>query len=311
MMLARVADSLYWIGRYAERAEHVARLAEVVLATSVEQSGGEQTARIAQLSLAANELSAGPELADTLIFGEDLGVSVVSSLAFARENARQVRDQVTTEMWEKLNVLHLDLHDGQAQGQFERGGVAWLRNLIGELHQFRGAADATMSHGEGWRFLMLGAFVERAQLMTSLLDAGFGAAAHDRPVTEHSAQISLLRMACALEPYLRVYTADVRSRYILDFLVFDPDFPRSLRFTTARIKDNLDELSGDLGRGDFGEPKRLAGRLASRLAFADPREADGGAVDALLADVAHDCGRIHTAVHRAYVDYPLEANLPR
>jgi uncharacterized alpha-E superfamily protein len=86
-----------------------------------------------------------------------------------------------------------------------------------------------LSHGEGWRFLLAGVYLERAQLIARLLEVCFSER-ESAPVTEPIALMSVLRMACALEPYLRVYTADINPRFILEFLLFDEDFPRSIRF---------------------------------------------------------------------------------
>ena len=116
-------------------------------------------------------------------------------------------------------------------------------------------------------------------------------------------------MACALEPYLRVYTADMNARYILEFLLFDEDFPRSIRFSTARIEEHLGHLSRgrELGRHD---PLRLAGRLNARLAYADVDEVEAGGAGELLSAVAQECVEIHAAMFETFVAYPLEMRLP-
>jgi len=314
MMLARVADSLYWIGRYLERAEHLSRLSEIMLNTSLDQN--EAAAQAAHIALAAvgdpDETLDGRtafEAARGMVFDrEDLG-SVVRSLALARENARQVRDQITTETWERLNLLYLFITDPDAEEDFAAGSSAFLHRIIADLHLFKGAADATMSHGEGWRFLMLGAYLERAQLIARLLDICFGDAAAGQPVRDHLAQMSVLRMACALEPYLRVYTADIQPRFVLEFLLFDEDFPRSIRFATARIEEHLRNLVRHAESTGRAGPERFAGRLSARLAFADLDEVVHGASE-LLSEVAAECTRIHEAIYETFVAYPLEQRLP-
>ncbi|RYG03767.1 MAG: hypothetical protein EON94_03355, partial [Caulobacteraceae bacterium] len=255
MMLARVADSLYWIGRYIERAEHMCRLADIMLVASLDQ--GEAAAASAHIALAAvgdpDDVLGGRsaiEAARDLLFDkEDMG-SVITSLSLARENARQVRDQITTETWERLNMLYLRVTAGYAQREFEADSANYLHAIIADLHLFKGAADATMSHGEGWRFLLVGVYLERAQLIARLLDISFGEGA--RGVTpDYLGQMSLLRMACALEPYLRVYTSDIQPMFITEFLLFDEEFPRSIRFATARIEEHLTSLvkhADDAGR---------------------------------------------------------------
>ena len=163
MMLARVADSLYWIGRYLERAEHLARLSDVMLNATLDHT--EAAAQAAHIALGAVgdqdlERTVQPfQAAKALVLDRADPHSVVISLARARENARQVRDQITSETWERLNLLFLKVTDEDADADFDEGASAWLHDIIADLHQFKGAADATMSHGEGWRFLMLGAYM--------------------------------------------------------------------------------------------------------------------------------------------------------
>ncbi len=312
MMLARVADSLYWIGRYVERAEHLSRVSDVMLTATLDNS--EASATVSRIAVAAMEdldpttAEAMPpiEVVRKLLFDrENLG-SIFNSLARARENARQVRDQITTEIWERLNLLYLRLTDPSAEPAFTQAPSSFLHGIIADLHLFKGATDATMSHGQGWRFLLLGVHLERAQRIAHLLDVCFGdSAAPD--ATEHLAQMAVLRMACALEPYLRVYTAEINPLFVLQFLLFDEEFPRSIRFSSSRIEDYLNHLApAGAGRGQGG-PERLAGRLKARLEFADLDETLGAG--AILSGVVAECSRIHLAVYETFIDYPLEQRL--
>ncbi|MGH7024424.1 MAG: alpha-E domain-containing protein [Caulobacteraceae bacterium] len=310
MMLARVADSLYWVGRYAERAEHMSRLAAVMLNAALDRGdAADQAARIA-LAAVGDPSAAGPgeamDAARALVLDRESPVAVVVSLASARENARQIREQITTESWERLNLLYLRATGVAAESAFVADAPDFLQRIIADLHQFKGAAEATMSHGEGWRFMLTGVYIERAQLMARLLKVCFGG---EGAVDDHLALVSLLRMACALEPYLRVYTADINARYILEFLMFDEEFPRSIRFSTERIRECLTYLSGgrELGRHD---PLRLAGRLNARLSYADIDEVEAGGAGELLAAVSAECVAIHAAIHDTFVAYPLEMRLP-
>ncbi len=234
--------------------------------------------------------------------------SVVTSLARARENARQVRDQITTEMWERLNLLYLRATDARAERAFSDGSSAFLHDIVADLHLFKGAADATMSHGEGWRFLLIGGHLERAQLIARLLDVCFGDHAGNAPLEDHLTQMAVLRIACALEPYLRVYTAEFLPRHLLELLLFDEEFPRSIRFATLRLEEHLTSLARreqSLGRAG---PERLAARLSARLEFADMDESFRAG--ALLGAVGGDCSRIHNAIYETFVAYPLEERLP-
>ena len=310
MMLARVADSLYWLGRYIERAEHLSRLSSVMLNATLDQTdSGTQAVWIAMAAVGDpgdGENIGSFEAAEALVLDRGDPNSVVSSLARARENARQVRDQITTETWERLNLLYLKVTDAKAGKEFSDSSSTFLHDVIADLHLFKGAADTTMSHGESWRFMMLGMYMERAQLVSRLLEVCFAESPAHGLVDDHVALVTVLRMACALEPYLRVYTAEIEPRHILEFLVFDEDFPRSIRFATAQIEQHLSAMV----RGERGGPERLAGRLKARLEFADVDELEAVGAGPLLTTVVNECARIHEAIYDTFVAYPLETRLP-
>jgi uncharacterized alpha-E superfamily protein len=313
MMLARVADSLYWIGRYVERAEHMCRLSDVMLTATLDRS--EAASQVARIALAAagrtdvDRIENPYEAALSLVLDREDPNSITSSLASARENARQVRDQITTETWERLNLIYLRMNDPAIAQDFADGSQAFLHETIADLHLFKGAADSTMSHGEGWRFLLLGIYLERAQLIGGLLEVCFGEA-RAKPLTDHFALTSLLRMGCALEPYLRVYTADMQRRYILEFLLLDEDFPRSIRFCTARIEEHLASITRSSESVGHAGPDRLAGRLRARLQFADMDEIEAQGASGFLASVLDECHAIHKSLYETFVAYPLEQRLP-
>ena len=311
MMLARVADSLYWIGRYVERAEHLCRLSDVMLNATLDRTeAASQATRIVLAAVGDTEgaRAASPyELAFALALNREDGGSITSSLALARENARQVRDQITTETWERLNLIYLRMTAAEAANGFDEGAGAFLHDVIADLHLFKGAADATMSHGEGWGFLMLGVYLERAQLIGRLLQVCFGAR---RPLDDHMALMGVLRMSCALEPYLRRFTADVQPDKVLDFLLLDEEFPRSIRFATARIEEHLSATARYVDAAGHAGPERLAGRLRARLQYADMDELDVAGAGALISTVLDDCAALHQAIYDTFVAYSLEMRLP-
>jgi uncharacterized alpha-E superfamily protein len=302
-MLSRVADSLYWINRNVERAENISRFVEVSEAMALDCPPGS-----AEPWLPLIEASGDRKLFDELypvvtpdavihflVRETDNPSSVLHCIGSARENARQVRDQLTTETWERLNLIYLRVTGPKASREFTDAPSQFLHDIIADLHLFKGAADATMSHGEGWGFLQLGVFIERAQLTGRLLQAGFGRSL-GRPVTEHAAMTALLRMSCALEPYLRKHTADIQPRLIRQFLMFDEDFPRSLRFATARIEDHLSGVGRNVDLGGAAGPERLAGRLKARLLYAEAETLTGEDSDLLVATVLEECARLHAGI---------------
>ena len=313
MMLARVADSLYWMGRYVERAEHMCRLMDVMLNATLDRS--EAANQVGRIALASADHPDPAKVVDpyeaalALTLDRENESSITTSLANARENARQVRDQITTEAWERLNVLYLRMTGAGAARAFADGSSSFLTEAIADLHLFKGAADATMSHGEGWSFLTLGVHLERAQLIGRMLEVCFGEG-RTTAVSDHFALTSLLRMICALEPYLRVYTADIQPKHILAFLLLDEEFPRSIRFCTQRMEEHLSAVSRHAEVAPAANPERLAGRLKARLQYADMSEIEAGGASAFLTTVLDECAAIHQALYEVYVAYPLELRLP-
>jgi uncharacterized alpha-E superfamily protein len=192
---------------------------------------------------------------------------------------------------------------------FADGSSAFLHDIIADLHLFKGAADATMSHGEGWRFLLLGVYLERAQLIARLLEVCFGDGRR-KPLDDHFALMSVLRMSCGLEPYLRRFTADIQPRKVLEFLLLDEDFPRSIRFSTARIEEHLSGASRYVEAAGAAGPERLAGRLKARLQYADMDELGIAGASALITTVLDECATLHQAIYDTFVAYSLEMRLP-
>jgi uncharacterized alpha-E superfamily protein len=313
MMLSRVADSFYWIGRYSERAEHACRLLQISLTARLEAGAHEAdlTTDRAMRALGAAPLAARMEAmeeARILTFGREADMATIYNAVFAaRENARQVRDQITTEMWERLNRLYFRVRDAADTKNFSQIAFGFYEEAISDLHAFKGIVSGTMSHGEGFHFLSLGRSLERAQLLVRLLDLHFST--KDVGVGDYG-WVQLLRMCCGLEPYLRVKTADFRREPIADFLVLSNQFPRSLRFCANTIAHHIEAIGALASDNARRNCTRQAGRLAARLNFALLEDVTGKNGKAFIAQVADDCVGISEAVHAAFISYSLAERLP-
>jgi uncharacterized alpha-E superfamily protein len=313
MMLSRVADSFYWIGRYSERAEHACRLLQISLTARLEAGSEEAdlTTDRAMRALGAAPLAARMEAmeeARILTFGREANMSsIFNAVLSARENARQVRDQITTEMWERLNRLYFRVRDSADTRNFGQTAFAFYDEAISDFHAFKGIVSGTMSHGEGFHFLSLGRSIERAQLLVRLLDLHFSQ--KDVTVADYG-WVQLLRMCCGLEPYLRVKTADFRREPIADFLVLSNEFPRSLRFCANTIAYHIEAIGAMASATANQDCMRLAGRLAARLNYALLEDVTGRNGKAFISQVAEDCVGISEAVHAAFISYSLADRLP-
>jgi uncharacterized alpha-E superfamily protein len=301
------------MSRYLERAEHIARLVAVKLETTVEQSREDAEASwtrvIAALSGEAHVHGDADPLAIThaLAFERENETSLLSSLGFARDNARQVREQLTVEVWENLNRLYLKV---QPMNAATRNPAAMFRDLLQDLHALGGVTYSTLSHGEGWYFLEIGRHIERAQLVCRLLDLHFGDARQTvSAAPNYFDWLVLLKFCSAFEPYCKAHTAAVRPEKIAEFLLFDSEFPHSVRFSIDRICDALTHVARGAPPGRRAAVERLAGRLKASADFTQIEELMSGSIAGFLADIARQSEQIHEAVYAAYITYGAETVL--
>src|SRR6266403_1613457 len=174
-MLSRVADSLYWMSRYLERAEHTARLIDVDFQLRLDQSPEAGSGRWLRLleALQAPRPEDGKIDATTLTHILTLDKtnpsSIISCVAAARENLRQVREQCSSEMWEQLNRLYLQVNSTISSEAWLLHSYVFFRAVQEGAHLFQGVTDSTMSHGEGWQYIQLGRYVERTDALARLI----------------------------------------------------------------------------------------------------------------------------------------------
>jgi uncharacterized alpha-E superfamily protein len=312
-MLSRVADNLYWMSRYLERAEHISRLMAVKLESMLEQSqhDAELSWRRVVTALAGEGfVAAGPlepfNVSHALAFNRLNPSSLVASLALARDNGRQVREQISTQMWSCLNRLYLKISPIDLAAAWNEQPAHVFRDIVDELYMLEGIAHSTMRHAEGWDFLQLGRYIERAQLVARLLDIHFGPASRTGSARNVLDWIVLLRFCTAFEAYCKVYTAAIRDDRIAEFLLFDQQLPHSVRFAVERVSESLARVGGGAPAGRRAACDRLAGKLKASLDFGQIDELMGGSIGGFLANIRSQCEQIHDAVYTAYIAYDVE-----
>ncbi len=317
-MLSRVADNLYWMSRYLERAEHTGRLLMVKLESMLEESkdDAEISWRRVVAALSSEEFAKPDadafDVTHALAFERFNPSSLISSLRLARDNARQVREQLSTEMWQHLNRLYLRLAPVNLLAIWPDAPAHVFREAVESLHMLEGVSFSTMRHGEGWHFIQLGRYIERAQLVGRLLDLHFGAVTRKEfagSVPKHLDWIVLLRFCTAFEAYCKVYTANIRRDRIAEFLLFDPEFPHSIRFAVERLTEALTHVARGAPASRRAPTERLAGRLKANVDFGQIDELIGGSLDQFLASITQQCEQIHDAVYAAYIAYDAETVL--
>ena len=321
MILSRVADALYWMGRYLERAENVTRLLLVTDDLTTELQGldedmaraewqelaailpgppiGEIPARIATASAA--RLAAMHRRARTLATAPP--ASVLFSLRRARENARTVREALTVEVFVNLNETYREL---ETQGGRPPGDRPALRSALSATHRgilsTVGAIEHTLSRDAGWLFLRLGEALERVYRTAVILRAKgpglVGLAAKDADLPLHVTRWrGLLRGLSSLENYRQTYGARLEPADVLHFVVLDAHMPRSLRYGVGAVKDYLDRVAGRDGPSQAG---RIIGKLAAELDYGGDDLLGDGDCTPLLERVLGELSRAHDSLSALY-----------
>src|ERR1700736_5551309 len=283
-MLSRVADALFWLSRYTERAENSARMADVNLQLMLDaqllNSKNQQHWESIIFTLEDTELFKRhyPEMTkDSVVefvtFDRRNPNSIYSCLALARENARTVREQISVEMWEQINRMFLLFRSGDAKRMFQGSTYDFFKWILEGSQLFQGVTDATMSHDEGWEFIGLGKYLERADRTSRILDIKYHILLPSGEQIGGNVDtvqwMAVLKSCSALEPYRKHYRGQVLPWKVAEFLVKNQTFPRSIVFCVDSLDYSLHKITG-VDRGDFQyrvEAERLSGKLLADLCF--------------------------------------------
>ncbi len=315
-MLSRIAESLYWMGRYIERAENTARLLDVNYHAMVEApylSKGiltEQWGPLLQITGDTDSFKAHFNRADRNTVPEWLTNhpsnpgSIRSSLTHARENARTLRDRITTEMWSSLNRSYLALCVENADMTLHD----YCEAVREASALFFGLAGATMPHDQGWLFLRAGQHLERADNVLRILQVRYRQYRAQEPVArgiELHRATALLKSCSAFEAFRKNHHNALEPGRIAGFLLLDAEFPRSLRYSVKRLFQSLDSINTH-NPGVSLEPLRQAGWLNAQLTYMRGAEQiierEDPSLEALLSALA----KISDATRLAYFDNASE-----
>ncbi|WP_370248246.1 alpha-E domain-containing protein [Nocardioides sp.] len=283
-MLSRIAESMFWIGRYVERAEDTARILDVQTQLLLEDAtlDVDETCRGLLSIMGIEEAPEGVDLAyvlDALAYDLDSPESVAAAIAAARESARRARETLSVPLWEVINTTYRDIAGGTFRHRRPPAVFSWVRERAALIN---GTADATMTRDEGWHFLMLGRCVERADMTSRLVaTAALGAGTSDAG----DQWTTTLRACGAYEAFLRTYRGQETERAAAEFLLLDRLFPRSVVFSLNRAEQCLVELEASGQRAGFqNEAQRLLGRTRAELEYRSLSD--------VLADLPHEMERL-------------------
>ncbi len=309
-MLSRVADSLYWMSRYFERADHCARVLEANYNLLLNPSKPSREQRLSRIALS---LGLQPDQSTTdsqasmlrLIAQPGNRFSIVSCITSARENASQVREQISSEMWERLNGLYHDVTSARDSAEADGGPLRLLTSFRDGVYQFHGVTHVTMSHGEGWHFIQLGKYMERACGLSVLLDAHYSALGG----ADDLDWAGLLASCSAFEAYRKVYTADMTADRVAEFLLLNPVFPYTVRYSAEGMHAALNAISEQNSTRKAARIERIIGRLRSSLAYVQIDEVMSRDLHSYLQQVLEQCHELHAAVYEIYTNYSIESAL--
>lgn len=317
-MLSRVADSIYWMARYVERAENLSRLLlstqDLLLDAGAEGRLDETqfwrpilaTTGDEEAYAAVHKKIKGREVADFLALRPDNPNSLLNCIRAARENARTVRDQISDELWECINGLRLFVESAEGKETYRNQSALFYERVMRRSYQFQGIAGATIPRGEVWQFLRLGTCLERADQMSRLLDtcSNLSLEMPPHPDARPLRWAALLRSCSAWHAFQEHNSSKLDPHKIVEYLLLDETFPRSIACCITEVHRALRQLSGPGTLGDMSAPVRHSGRLRADLAYSTVDEllAAGGLHD-FVDELQTRLNQIGESIFQTFVLY--------
>ena len=282
-MLSRVANSIYWMCRYIERAENVARFIDVNLNLLLDMPEEEHKQWSPLIMTTGDQaLYEKKEQAYTeedviwfLTFDRGYPNSILSCVSAARENARSIREIISSEMWEHLNNFYLELIKEEAIKMALHEPNRFFKIVKMRSHLFTGLLDSTMSHGEAWNFARIGMMIERTDKTSRILDVKYfmllpEANLVNTPI-DNIQWISVLKSASAFEMYRKEFHR-ITPQNVANFLIFNKLFPRSIYHCISKAQICLQRITGFTNGASTNPAEKRLGRLMAELEYTDINE---------------------------------------
>jgi uncharacterized alpha-E superfamily protein len=327
-MLSRDAHAMYWMARYVERAEHVARfllvnstlLIDVAdVAPSLQKQQWLGMLDILRLATPATVAAmcdpkegGGPiaqRIARFLSFQSDNPSSLISCLSRARENARAIREVISTEMWENLNQLYWSIRSEDAEARFDDAPDDFYRSIMTGSMLFQGLTDQTLAHDQRWLFTQVAKYLERIDVTARVLETKFailkGAEATLETALRNIHWMAVLRSCCAIEAYRRNYLGEMDPLLVTSFLILQKNFPRSIAFCVERARDavaGLREANAPAASAGVkvAPAERILGRLSAQLEYAEPKEIMAEGLGVYLQRIQQQTAEAAVALQHSY-----------
>ena len=312
-MLSRDANSLYWLSRYIERAENLARLVDVnrydALDSGRSSAESDDLAwdtlmRVTCTDEHCESFKTGDQKEDVgsfITLSESNPDSIRQCISNARENGRMVRDQISEEIWLELNRLHLFLRSREARNLWTRRPDAFCKEVVDFCLLFNGLIDSTILHNEGWRFVQIGKYLERADKTTRVLDM--------LALGEHTDRLqiaSALRSCSGFSAFRYEFKSDFNMENAVDFLLFSQSFPRSVRYCLRQLDRQLHGISGTPEDGFSNEAERLTGSLLARMNYSSVESVWARGLRDYVDSLQTQFNKIGQEIFEIYVLLPQE-----
>ena len=329
-MLSRDADSVYWMIRYIERAEHVARI--LLINTNLLMDVGELAPDLQERQwqsvitimrapplaartespaaptdgapppLAAADQSTAYRVAHHMAFNAENPNSLFSCLSRARENARGIRETISHEMWECMNTLYWALRDAPAR--FDESPEDFYRQVMTGSMLFQGLADQTLQHDQRWHFTQLGKFLERIDVTARVLGTRFallkGAEAKLEAPIRNIHWMAVLRSCCSIEAYRRMHIGDMDPVRVASCLLLDVNYPRSVRFCLTKAHAAAAAIRAEVNPRGIDPAERALGRLKIQLEYAEAGEIVRPGVAQYCDRIQNDVAEAAMAIQKTY-----------
>lgn len=322
-MLSRVAENLYWIARYVERAENTTRLLDQ--AFHLELDAGRPApgelgplesvlhvhACYDQFIRSGGDVTDRDQIVQFLLLRRNNESSIRTMIARARENARGTQDTLSAEIWSQLNEFYLFLSGRRAVKRFESGQFRFFERVKRECLLFTALIENTLLRNEVYHFLEVGRYLERIDMLSRILSVHIRRSrlipagpiqAHAELPTPNERWQQLLQCCSGYESYLKLSLEQIEPVSVLEFLMLNADFPRSMRFAVSRCLESLRAIAGG-ERAMRSDAERRLGRLDSELRYMDlPQVWPGGLAD-FLVSVRVVCGQTSSDIYQSYFLY--------
>ena len=309
-MLSRVADSLYWMSRYMERTDGILRMLKINYAASQDDLNDFSWAPVLEIftyledeqySVIGND---SRTVLQYMVTDKENPNSVLNIVTKARENARSVQDHITKELWQCLNDFYHTVRDEQMVGWLNREDpISTLDILIRQGLLYYGTIDITMSRGEGYAFINLGKFIERATQSADILDIKFSDVNYEITSADTTYWKYLLMSIAGYELYLKTYRSGFEAKNVVELIVLNRDFPRSVLYSINQLMRYFMRLRSDRNADSYQKIEFLIGKLKSKINYSTTESILEQGLHEYLAEVKTDLNEIGVTLNQHYFAY--------